>query len=117
MTHEIETLAAHHDLTSFARDAPELDQWLSSPARQSNERDTARVYVISNGDGAVIAYSALVAATLTRASLRSRAASGLPEHVPAVLLAKLAVDRSHQASGLGIMLLRHAVQTALQVRE
>ena len=117
MTYKVEVLAAHHRLTEFTSGAPELDQWLAGPARQSNDRDTARVYVICNGEGVVVAYSALVAATLSRESLRSRAASGLPQNVPAVLLAKLAVDQSNGASGLGTALLSHAIHTALQVRE
>jgi GNAT superfamily N-acetyltransferase len=117
MEPDVETLADHHNLAEFASDAPELDQWIANPARQSNDRDTSRVYVICNSNGAVIAYSALVAATITRTSLSSRAGSGLPHQIPAILLAKLAVDKSHRTLGLGTVLLSHAIRTSLHVRE
>jgi GNAT superfamily N-acetyltransferase len=37
--------------------------------------------------------------------------------VPVILLARLAVDRRFQQRGVGQFLLRHALQTCLQVRE
>jgi len=117
MTYVVEALAAHHDLEDFASEASELNLWLTSSARQSNDRDTARVYVICNANARVIAYSALVVGTISRETLRSRAASGLPQHVPAILLAKLAVDRSYLSSGLGTQLLSHAIRISLEVKE
>ena len=117
MTSDIGILDDRHDLTKFVSGATELDQWLSGSARQSDSRDTARVHVICDTGGVVVAYSALVAGTITRETLRSRAASGLPGQVPGILLAKLAVDQSHSGSGLGTALLSHAVRTALQVRQ
>jgi GNAT superfamily N-acetyltransferase len=116
VTQQVEALAPHHDLAQLDSGAPELDRWLAGPARQSHDRDTARVYVICDTSGVVLAYSALVAATLGRESLSSRAASGLPQNIPAVLLGKLAVARSHHGAGLGTALLAHAIRTALEVR-
>jgi GNAT superfamily N-acetyltransferase len=115
VTQTVEELDPHHDLTQLDSGAPELDKWLAGPARQSHDRDTARVYVICDNNGVALAYSALVAATLGRESLSSRAASGLPQNIPAVLLGKLAVTRSHHRAGLGTALLAHAVRTALEV--
>jgi GNAT superfamily N-acetyltransferase len=117
VTPAVEVLAARHDLTRLDSGAAELDSWLERAAWQAHGRDTARVYVVSDRDGTVIAYSALVVATLSRRALSSRAASGLPAEVPAVLLAKLAVDRTQQGAGVGAALLRHAARQALEVRD
>ncbi len=94
-----------------------MDRWLSTAARQSNERDTVRVYVVCDDSDVVVAYSALVVGTLSKERLPSRARSGLPAQVPGVLLVKLAVDRSQQeGAGLGGVLLGHAARSALAVR-
>lgn len=112
MTPTVELLGPHHNLNQFDSGAPELDLWLAGSARQSHDRDTARVLVIADVDGAVLAYSALVVGTVSRRSLSSRAASGLPQEVPAVLLGKLAVTRIGRSAGLGSALLGHAARQA-----
>ncbi len=117
MTSGVEALADEHVLDGFDSGAAELDRWLIAAARQAQKRDTARVYVLMEPDGRVLAYSALVVAAVERGVLSSRAGRGLPAQVPAVLLAKLAVDRTAQSRGLGRQLLGHAARKALEVRE
>jgi GNAT superfamily N-acetyltransferase len=114
---EVQALVDVHVLDEFDSGADELDRWLAVSARQAQQRDTARVYVVAEQNGRVLAYSALVVATVERAVLASRARSGLPTQVPAVLLAKLAVDRTACSRGLGRSLLGHAAQQALEVRQ
>jgi len=54
---------------------------------------------------------------VSRASAPARAAKAMPEPVPVLLLARLAVDRSVQGRGLGWRLLRDAVLRTLQVAD
>lgn len=117
MTPEVEVLVDAHVLEGFDSGADELDRWLTASAQQAQKRDTARVYVLLGPDSRVLAYSALVVATVERGVLASRAGRGLPAQIPAVLLAKLAVDRTAQSRGLGRLLLSHAAKQALEVRE
>jgi len=71
--------------------------------------DTARVFVATLGDRAtVVGYYAIAAAQVAPEDATARALKGQPRArpVPAILLARLAVDRSHQGMGLGRSLLQ-----------
>lgn len=111
----VERLRDDHRTEAFDSGAPELDLWLRREALNSERRDAARVYVVPGPAGEVLAYSALVAGTAGSDEL-PRSASGGMTNVPVVLLGKLAVDVTRQSSGLGTVLLRHAVRTALDAR-
>jgi GNAT superfamily N-acetyltransferase len=66
--------------------------------------DSARVFVTTLEDGEiVVGYYALTAAQIAPEDATARALKGQPQArpVPAVLLARLAVDREHQGAGLG----------------
>lgn len=52
-----------------------------------------------------------------RSAVTTRAARNQPEDVPAVLLARLAVDRDFTGRGLGSALLKHFVVKALEVAD
>jgi len=114
VTSAVRPLEADDELEAFDSGADDLDRWLKTQAHLSQQRDAARVYVVES-EGRVIGYSALVAATIGRDDVSSGLGGGL-SMIPAVLLGKLAVDRSAHGAGLGTRLLRHAVRTSLDVR-
>lgn len=105
-----EPLARHHELDDFACGEPALDEWLKKHARAANTSESARVFVVTpDGDTAtVVGYYALAAAQVEPADAAERARKGQPPRrpVPAVLLARLAVDHRHQGGGLGRSLLQ-----------
>ena len=105
-----EPLARHHALDDFACGEPALDAWLVKHARAANASDTARVFVVTTDDEpqAVVGYYAVAAAQVESASATERARKGQPSlrPVPAVLLARLAVDVRYQGAGLGRSLLQ-----------
>jgi GNAT superfamily N-acetyltransferase len=66
----------------------------------------------------LIDYYALTVASLERDEATGRASRGMPRHpIPAMLSARLAVDESAQADGVGAMLLADAMQRTLLVAE
>jgi ribosomal protein S18 acetylase RimI-like enzyme len=103
-----EPLARHHELNEFACGEPALDEWLKKHARAANASESARVFVVTTDDAMVVGYYALAAAQVEPADAIERAAKGQPSRrpVPAVLLARLAVDHRHQGVGLGRSLLQ-----------
>ena len=114
-----EPLAAHHTLKGFDCGAASMNRWLLDHARQSAGAGSARTYVVVDADQQrVIGYHALAAAAVSPADATSRARRGQPKHpIPAVLLARLAVDVSVQGHGLGAFLLRDAMTRALSASE
>lgn len=104
-----EPLGKDHRLDEFRCGEPALDEWLTKHARAAQASGSARVFVTTLEDGAtVVGYYALAAAQVVPEAASPRALKGQPQSrsVPAILLARLAVDRQHQGSGLGRSLLR-----------
>ena len=104
-----EPLAKHHRLDGFQCGEPALDEWLKRHARAAHASDSARVHVATLEDGeTVVGYYALAAAQVAPDEATARALKGQPRArpVPAILLARLAVDQRHQGAGLGRSLLQ-----------
>jgi GNAT superfamily N-acetyltransferase len=109
-----EPLSTDHVLEGFDCGRPSLDIWLIEHARTAAAAGSARTYVVQDSDQRrVVAYHALAAASVERESATSRAARGMPQPIPVVLLARLAVDASVQRRGLGAWLLQDAMTRTL----
>lgn len=111
MSYLLEALT-DHDLSTFACGNPELDEWLIRHARTATGQGT-RTYVLVDEEGRVVGYFALAPHLLMREDAPTRLARGAPQQIPAILLAKLALDSTLQGSGLGAELLTHALATIL----
>ncbi|MBI3706426.1 MAG: GNAT family N-acetyltransferase [Proteobacteria bacterium] len=111
-----ERLAAWHDLSLFRNGKhPALDDWLRDRAR-AGEGLSARTYVICDADtpARVVGYYAIVAAMEQRVALPSaKLRRGMPEQVPLLLIARLAVDEAYRGRGLGGALLADARRRCL----
>ena len=102
-----ERLARTHELDDFDCGEPALDEWLKRHARAADASESARVFVVTEDGVTVLAYYALAAAQIEPRSATARALKGQPARpIPAILLARLAVDRGHQSRGLGRSLLQ-----------
>jgi GNAT superfamily N-acetyltransferase len=96
-----------------------LDTWLVEHAPGGDAAGSARTYVVVDEERArIVGYYALTVASLERDEATGRASKGMPRHpIPAMLLARLAVDDSVQGEGVGAMLLADAMQRTLLVAE
>ena len=115
-----EPLGRHHRLDQFDCGEPALDEWLERHARGAHASGSARVFVATMEDGEmVVGYYALAAAQVAPDEATERALKGQPRArpVPAVLLARLAVDRAHQGAGLGRSLLQDVLRRCLEAAE
>jgi GNAT superfamily N-acetyltransferase len=116
---EPEPLDAKHTLDGFDCGVESLNIWLTEHARQAGAAGSARVFVtVDEKQARVCGYYALAAAAVTHEQATERARKGQPRHpIPAVLLARLAVDASVQGHGLGAWLLQDAMLRALSASE
>lgn len=110
-----ELLGPDHSLEAFDCGVGSLSSWLREHARAAAGAGSARTYVLGDTEqGRVVGFHALCAASVSRQEATERALRGMPRHpIPAVLLARLAVDRSVQGRGLGAFLLRDAMARSL----
>lgn len=100
---QIELLARRHDRRSFDCGMASLNEFLSLRARQNAEEDISRTYVaIRPASVRVCGFYTICSGSVERQSMPAEAAKRLPKYpVPAVRLARLAVDILHQGQGLG----------------
>ncbi len=103
-----------HDRTEFDCGAAALNDWIATKVSQFQKKDLARTYVLTERDQTIIkGYYSLSNHTVVYEALPEDQAKGLPQiDVPAVLIGRLAVDRSVQGQGLGELLLLNALRRA-----
>lgn len=75
---------------------------------------TARTSVWVDREAAVRAYFSLAPHVVRRGDAPPRAGRGSPNLIPAILLARLALDRRLQGKGMGGVLLVDALSTAVE---
>ena len=91
-----------------------LNTYLRRYARQNHERNIARTFVAVDETDRVLGYYSLASASIEFASLPADLAKRVPRYpVPAVRIARLAVDRSMHGKGLGAALLANALRRIL----
>lgn len=105
-------IAQDDDTSQFSCGDEGLDRWLRRYALMNHVGGGARTYVTTRG-GEVVGYYALAATSIQRADVTFRAAHGMPQPVPAVLLGRLAVSQKEQGQGLGRYLVRDAILRTL----
>lgn len=109
-----ERLHGGHVLSSFGCGREPLDRWLRDSATRGDVQDTGRTFVWHEGDGVVLAYFTLTGHVLHRDDLAKSQARSLPAEIPAILLAKLALDTSLHGLDLGAELLVDALTRCVQ---
>jgi GNAT superfamily N-acetyltransferase len=115
-----EPLGKQHRLEEFDCGEPALDDWLKRHALSAQAAGSARVFVTTLDDEeTVVGYYALAAAQVAPDDATARALKGQPRArpIPAILLARLAVDRDHQRAGLGRSLLQDVLLRCVDAAE
>jgi GNAT superfamily N-acetyltransferase len=113
-----ELLTPDHLLSGFDCGTAALNEWLVSRAVKNQTAGTTRTWVVvDTGTYEVVAFYASSTASILRESAPKRMTRNQPEELPAVLLARMAVDMRHQGRGLGAALLKHFMLKALEVAQ
>jgi GNAT superfamily N-acetyltransferase len=115
-----EPLGKQHRLDGFGCGEPALDEWLKRYAPAAQTTGSARVFVVTLEDEeTVVGYHALAAAQVAPEDATARALKGQPQArpVPAILLARLAVDEKHQGAGLGRSLLQDVLLRCVEAAD
>lgn len=111
-----ERLTSGHDVSAFESGVPELDRWLKQRALQNEASRASRTFVVTSG-GRVVGYYSLAAGAVVHERATGKVRRNMPEAIPVMVLARLAVDGGHQGSGLGSALLRDALLRSLRAAE
>ncbi len=102
-----EPLAAHHDTAAFACGVDSLDHWLKQRALKNQATGASRTFVVCDGNRG-LAYYALASSAVTVEAATGSLRRNMPDPIPVVILGRLAIDQSLQASGMGRALVSDA---------
>ncbi|WP_214111387.1 GNAT family N-acetyltransferase [Acrocarpospora catenulata] len=108
-----EPLDQEHRLDVFDCGKEVLNDWLKMWALHAQKNRTARTFVWTSA-GSVVAYYSLAGHLLQKDELPARVGRGGPRQIPAIILARLALDSSLHGQGRGARLLVDALSTAVE---
>jgi GNAT superfamily N-acetyltransferase len=110
-------IAAEHRLDDFACGEPTLDEWLRRRALLNQTTGASRTFVVTDTSAQVLAYYALAAGAVSHQESPGSIRRNMPDPVPVMVLARLAVDQRLQGQQVGGALLKDALQRALTVAQ
>jgi GNAT superfamily N-acetyltransferase len=116
--YRIERLGRQHDRAAFSCGEDSLDTYFRQRARQDDDRNVSKVFVLfDTQDDQIAGYYTLNASTVQLQDLPLEMQRGLPRYplVPVVLLGRLAIDERYHGQGLGEALLFNALRRAFEV--
>lgn len=107
-------LGEEHELGDFHCAEPELNAWLKQRALANQPLGASRCYVVCEGRE-VVGYYALSAGAILRAHAPGAIRRNMPEPIPVVLLARLAVHEAWAGRGIGAGMLKDAVARSIRL--
>ena len=106
-------LAVNHVIDNFSSGEPSLDDWLKRRARANQASGGSRTYVLCEED-TVVGYYALASGAVAVKAVPGRFRRNMPDPIPVVVLACLAIDQAWQGRGIGRALFNDAAHRVLQ---
>ena len=117
MSLKIKVLNKSHDRKAFNCGEPELDNYLQKIARQHLDKGIAKTFVLieSKTPLSILGYMSLSACEILADEIPHHWKKKYPHKLPAMKLARLAVDKNHQKNGYGQLLMADALHKAVNV--
>lgn len=112
-----EPLSPHQQVNSFACGESVLDEWLKRRAPGNQTSGASRTFVVTTNEREVMGYYALAAGAVAHQDATRSIRQNMPDPVPVMVLARLAVDTRAQGMKLGTALLQDALQRCVLVSQ
>ena len=110
-------LSAAHRLDEFASGEAALDEWLKRRALANQASGASRTFVVTDPNLCIYGYYAMAAGAVSHQMATSFVRRNMPDPVPVMVLARLAVDQRAQGLKLGAALLQDVVNRAVVVSQ
>lgn len=116
-----EVLTNQHQLEAFDCGKEPLNAFLKSHAFDKQYAMLSRTYVVTSdlvtGGGVVVGYYTLAHIVVLQSETPKKLGRGMPSSIPAMLMARFAVDRKFQGQGLGRSLFTDALRRTWAVMQ
>jgi GNAT superfamily N-acetyltransferase len=110
-------LSNMHFLDEFSCGEASLDEWLKRRAMSNQMSGASRTFVVVDQVQRVCGYYAMAAGAVSHQLATSGVRRNMPDPIPVMVLARLAVDQRAQGVQLGAALLQDAVNRAVAVSQ
>lgn len=110
-------LVASHIISEFDCGETSLDDWVKRRALINQVSGASRTFVVADQENRVCGYYALAAGAVAHQLATGAVRRNMPDPIPVLILARLAVDHRAQGIKLGAGLLRDAVNRAESVAQ
>ena len=115
--HAPQPLTADHQIDAFNCGETSLDEWLKRSALLNQANGASRTFVAVDENHTVMGYYALAAGAVHHQDATRSIRQNMPDPLPVMVLARLAVDLRTQGMQLGAGLLKDAVERSLAVAQ
>lgn len=112
-----EPLTVDHLLDAFACGSSALDDWLKRRAMANHLAGACRTFVVADEEKRVLGYYGLAAGAVSHSMAPGAIRRNMPDPIPVMVLARLAVDRQVQGMKFGSGMLQDAVKRTVMVAE
>lgn len=103
-----QALLSTHLLDEFDCGEASLDEWLKRRALANQLTGASRTFVVADGQNRAFGYYAVAMGAVSHQSATSNVRRNMPDPIPVMVLARLAVDKQAQGIKLGASLLQDA---------
>ena len=110
-------LTSLHRYSDFSCGEAVLDEWLKRRAMVNQVNGASRTFVVADHEHRVYGYYAMAAGAVSHRLATGGVRRNMPDPLPVMVLARLAVDHRAQGIKLGGSLLQDAVNRALNVAQ
>ncbi len=112
-------LSVEHNLAAFSCGEPSLDNWLRQRALKNEALGASRTYVVCAGPNFtdIAGYYSLAVGSIEQQFTPGAIRRNMPQPIPVMLLARLAVERRYAGHGIGTGMLQDALLRTLQAAD
>ena len=108
-------LASSHILDEFSCGETSLDEWLKRRALINQVSGASRTFVVTDSCSQVHGYYAMAAGAVSHQIATGNIRRNMPDPIPVMVLARLAVNQQAQGIKLGASMLQDAVARAINI--
>lgn len=113
-----EPLSNSHEVADFYSSENVLDNWIKQRGLKNQFLGASRTFVVcEKNKKRVVGYYSLATGSVNHTEAMSHIRRNMPDPMPVIILARLAVDKTFHGKGLGADLLRDAVLRCHHVAE